>query len=791
MLWVVGLAAVVAGFVLLFENPGTPTWTEIVNRAAGGSFIVCGLIVWQRRPDSRTGLWMTATGFLYLGPQLLEEIDTSVAYTIGEVLAVVWLVPFAALVLGYPTGRLTGPVDWIPVGGVRVRHDGDAGRVAAVPAGGRLRQRLDDLVRRRRRRRDRHDAAHDQLDGRGGRRGDRAWRAGGVPRPRCGGCCCRCSPAGSRPPCSRRQAYYRLLAGEWMRPTFEITSVVLFLIPLAFLVGALRAQMARAGMADLVVALHRAQDAKGLGDVLARTLRDPSLELVYWLPGFETYVDDEGKPVALPAAGSGRAATPVMHDGEPVAALVHDAALTYEPELLEVVTAAADVALERRRLHAELESRVEELAGSRARIVEASDAARRQIERDLHDGAQQRLVSLAIALRLTEDRIKDDPETAATLVAAARRELTESLEELRELARGIHPAVLEHGLDTALQSLATRSQTPVRLEVELDERLPVPVELAAYFVACEGLANVGKYAQASEAVDPRDAARRRRRARGQRRRHRRRRQRRRLRAAWSCRPGRGDRRPPARDEPGGRRHEPPRRAAGRGTASRTLSRTAEGSRRLVWRGLARSSEFFVRGTITRRALRCFLRARSGSPFSGVDARRRSPSGELRRPLSLAGPARTPTARGRAPGGPCRSPWQGQAAPVPGHLGQHQHQLSARSTGPWPSRTMRAPGSFYMMYAANSGTVRLDEFHARTIPVGRVLSRRTVLNVGVAGPYHQAISSSWPQGCVGASAAIRRWHRYDLHEKILRSSARSRCSLCAVRRRSVRRGSLTR
>ena len=174
VLWVVGLAAVVAGFVLLFENPGTPTWTEIVNRAAGGSFIVCGLIVWQRRPDSRTGLWMTATGFLYLGPQLLEEIDTSVAYTIGELFAVVWLVPFAALVLGYPTGRLTGPADRIPVGGVRVRHDGDAARVAAVPAGGRLRQRPDDLVRRRRRRRDRHDPAHDQLDGRRGRRGDRA-----------------------------------------------------------------------------------------------------------------------------------------------------------------------------------------------------------------------------------------------------------------------------------------------------------------------------------------------------------------------------------------------------------------------------------------------------------------------------------------------------------------------------------------------------------------------------------------------------------------------------------------
>jgi signal transduction histidine kinase len=100
---------------------------------------------------------------------------------------------------------------------------------------------------------------------------------------------------------------------------------------------------------------------------------------------------------------------------------------------------------------------------------------------------------------LTEDRIRDDPETAATLVAAARRELTESLDELRELARGIHPAVLEHGLDTALDSLAVRSATPVRISYELDERLARPVELAAYFVACEGLANVAKYAQASEA----------------------------------------------------------------------------------------------------------------------------------------------------------------------------------------------------------------------------------------------------------------------------------------------------
>jgi signal transduction histidine kinase len=255
-------------------------------------------------------------------------------------------------------------------------------------------------------------------------------------------------------------------------------------------------------MADLVVALQRAPDSRRLGALLSRALGDPTLELVYWLPSFECYADASGGPVALPAGNPRRAVTPIEHEGERVAALVHDAALTYEPELLEVVRAAADVALERRRLEAELESRVEELAGSRARLVAAGDEERRQIERDLHDGAQQRLVSLAIALRLTEDSLREDPEAAVGLVAAARKEVSESLEELRELARGVHPAVLEHGLDVALESLASRSRTPVSVVCELDERLPRPTQLAAYFVASEALANLGKHARASRGHDP-------------------------------------------------------------------------------------------------------------------------------------------------------------------------------------------------------------------------------------------------------------------------------------------------
>jgi signal transduction histidine kinase len=499
-LWPLGTAAVVAGFVLLFDGAEDVTLTAVINRAVGGSFIVCGLIAWQRRPDTRTGALMTLTGLLYLGTQLLGESEWPPAYTLGEVVAVAWLVPFAALVLGYPSGRVSSRIDSLLVGGFVL------GTIVLqvvwllflpFPPG---RENVILIW---------SDAeAADVIDT--CQRGFNATVGIGVALVGVARWL-RAAPALRRlllPMLAgtlavvvlAAQAYYRLVVGEFMRPSEEITAIVLFSVPLAFLLGILRAQMARAGMADLVVALQRAPDSARLGELLARTLRDSSLELVYWLPGFETYVDGDGKPVVLPAEDSRRVATPIEHHGTRVAALIHDAALTYEPELLDVVCAAADVALERTRLQNELESRVEELASSRARLVEAGDTARRRIERDLHDGAQQRLVSLAIALRMTEDRIKDDPETAATLVAAARREVTESLEELRELARGIHPAALDHGLGSALDSLAVRSQTPVRVSVEIEERLSGPVELAAYFVASEGLANVAKYAQASEAT---------------------------------------------------------------------------------------------------------------------------------------------------------------------------------------------------------------------------------------------------------------------------------------------------
>jgi signal transduction histidine kinase len=154
------------------------------------------------------------------------------------------------------------------------------------------------------------------------------------------------------------------------------------------------------------------------------------------------------------------------------------------------------MALENERLHAEAHARLEEVQASRERIVAASDAERRRLERNLHDGAQQRLVALSLQLRLLEGRVGDDP-AAQELVASATTQLAESLAELRELARGIHPAVLNHGLEAALDSLAARSTVPTTVAYEGDGPLPEPVELAAYFVASEALTNVAKYAQAT------------------------------------------------------------------------------------------------------------------------------------------------------------------------------------------------------------------------------------------------------------------------------------------------------
>jgi signal transduction histidine kinase len=275
--------------------------------------------------------------------------------------------------------------------------------------------------------------------------------------------------------------------------------LTLLLLPVGFLVGLLRSRLARASVADLVVHLQTAHDPERIRAALARALGDLALEVGYWIPSSRTFVDAEGGTVEVPPVMPGRTATIVHGAEEPVAVLLHDAALAEEPELVDAVAATARLALENQRLHAELRTQLDEVRASRARIVAAGDAERRRLERDLHDGAQQRLLALGIALQLARAELPARTASADELLADAEQELREALHELSELARGIHPAILtDGGLTPALRTLAERTPIPVSVAAT-DRRLPLAVETASYFIVSEALANVVKHAHASRA----------------------------------------------------------------------------------------------------------------------------------------------------------------------------------------------------------------------------------------------------------------------------------------------------
>jgi signal transduction histidine kinase len=270
-------------------------------------------------------------------------------------------------------------------------------------------------------------------------------------------------------------------------------------LPLALLAGLLQARLARAGVGDLILSLERTPP-QGIRDELARSLGDPTLTVAFWLPERREFVDAAGVPVELPSDDDRRVVTRLVHEGEPLAAFVHDASLLEDPKLLEAAGAAARLALENARLHADLRAQLTRVQESRVRIVSATDEERRRIERDLHDGAQQRLVALALQLRSAQRQLESaDPEVDRLLTATVG-ELQVAVEELRELARGVHPAILtEEGLAAALESLTSRMPLPIALDVS-EGRLPPQVEATAYFVVCEALANVVKHARASQAT---------------------------------------------------------------------------------------------------------------------------------------------------------------------------------------------------------------------------------------------------------------------------------------------------
>jgi signal transduction histidine kinase len=288
------------------------------------------------------------------------------------------------------------------------------------------------------------------------------------------------------------------LGGWRLNPGLGVL-LLLLAVPAAVLAIAVLETLGRA-LSGLCHALLHSRRAPGgpVREMLAESLGDRTLSIAYWLPDRQTFVDEAGRPVELPDPGSGRAWTAVERNGVRVAAIVHDAALDTGPELVQAAAAAAALALDNERLKADLRARVEELRVSRVRIVQAADAARRRLERDLHDGAQQQLVSLALDLRLLKARLRDTE--AEPMVDALAEKLAVALGELRELARGIHPAILtDRGLGPAIEALASRVPVPVTAEVEVQERLSAPIEAAAYFVVAEALTNIVKYARATEA----------------------------------------------------------------------------------------------------------------------------------------------------------------------------------------------------------------------------------------------------------------------------------------------------
>ncbi len=461
-------------------------------------YIFGGLIAWWRRPENRFGPLMILAGFgTFLA--FLGWSNVDVLHTIGQTLNFLPPILFLHVFLAFPAGRLERPaeraivaaayVSGIGLGFIRMLLGGfgpdGVFKVTTEPGTADVLERVQLVT-----------SSACALAG----IGVLVARRLGAGRP------LRRSVALLTDSFAIGLLMIAVLAmraavGAPGHVTIQrLTYFVVGLAPFAFVLGLLHARLARSSVGDLFMELRGDPAPADLRAALARALRDPSLTLAYWLPEFGSYADHDGRAVELPSSDGRRAVRLIERDGVRVAALVHDPALKDEPELLAAVTAAAGIAIERSQLNVELRARVEELRGSRARIVEAGRRERQRLERDLHDSAQHRLVALSLQLSLLEEQLAGDPAATAQL-EHARREIDTSLDELREIAHGIHPAVVSgHGLAVALEQLAARAPVPVHLSVEIEGRLPDEVEVAAYYLISESLANVGKYARASSAT---------------------------------------------------------------------------------------------------------------------------------------------------------------------------------------------------------------------------------------------------------------------------------------------------
>jgi signal transduction histidine kinase len=280
---------------------------------------------------------------------------------------------------------------------------------------------------------------------------------------------------------------------------FAAGSAAVILLAAGLISGVARARAERRAVAAIAASLGQAPAPGTLQAALAVALRDPGLRIAYWLPGAQRYADASGQVVPGPSVGGGRAVTRLTRNGRTIAAISHSGAV---PGIEAQIGPAVRLGLENERLQAELLAQLGELRASRARIVAAADAERRRLERNLHDGAQQRLLALSYDLRLARAAAQADGDTAAEMaLAEAASQTQDVLEQLRDLAHGIYPAVLaEAGIGPALASLADTAPLPVQILHAGHDRYPAPAEAAAYYTVAEALDHAARRGAAQAAV---------------------------------------------------------------------------------------------------------------------------------------------------------------------------------------------------------------------------------------------------------------------------------------------------
>ena len=445
LLWA---AAFAFGLAAEWRGPGF----DVLDLVTGWTLLASGLAARVRRPESRFGLLLAATSVSWF------------AGTLWLAFATLHRAPLAHAVFSFPSGRLKSTLDRVavgllyliwPLGESEVATIAFAVLLVAVPLA------------------DRRGAVG--LERRGG--APAVWVAAGVAIVLTAGAAARLA----------------FPLGDADDPALFAYEAAICAAALALGAALVRAGWLRPPVADLVLELGETRTAT-VRDALAHALGDPNLEVAYRTDG--GWVDVNGEPVAPPSEGAGRAVTPIELDGKAVAALVHDPDVLADPSLADAVARATRLAAANARLQRDVRAQAAELEASRRRLLLAGDAERRRLEHRLRHGAALRLAGLVA--KLERARTFASGDTLASLDHAERR-LANTMSELEELGRGLHPRLLtERGLEGALAELAQRSLLPVEVSAATG-RLSGDLEAVVYFVCSEALTNAAKHAHATKA----------------------------------------------------------------------------------------------------------------------------------------------------------------------------------------------------------------------------------------------------------------------------------------------------